>query len=130
MSFRIYKGFLINTNFKKVGRFIDLETFIKEKDDDAFVKATVTRLIPFIKIPLKVKAFAIALYHLESIEVKDPFNWIYNPPVFPSSGGEITQGSIERENFALDYGSYMEIVYLIVTQFGEKFDDVLKWETK
>ena len=128
MSIRIYKGFLINTNFKKAGRFIDLETFIKEEDDQAFAKATVTRLIPFIKIPVKVKAVAIALYMMETSEMKERFTWIYNPPSFPNTG-EITQGSIERENFALTYGGYLEMVYLIVTQFGERFDKVLKMDT-
>ena len=101
----------IDVTFKNVGRFIDLETFIKDEDDEAFIKATVTRMFWFMTIPEYVKRYAIALYLQESDEVKSNFPWIYNPPQFANTG-EITQGSMERENFSLTYGGYTEMVYL------------------
>lgn len=129
MSIKIYKGFLVNTNAKRTGRFIDLETFIKEENDKEFVKATVIRLIPFIKIPDKVKAFAVALFMIEAQELKEDYPWIYNPPQFPNIT-ETTQGSIERENFSKDYGGYMEMVYLCAGMSPQNWDSVFKWKTK
>ena len=128
---RFYRGFLINTSFKKAGRFIDLETFIQQQDDEAFIKATVTRLIPFVKIPDKVKAFAVALYMIEAKEIKEDetFTWIYNPPQFVGNG-KVTQGSIEREAFAKTYGGYVEMVYLCCNQDPTKWEEIFNWETK
>ncbi len=123
---KLYK---IDVSFKTAGRFIDLETFIKDKDDDNFIKMTVKPRLPFLKITEKIKAYAIALYLLESDEIKQDYPWIYNPPKFPNTG-ETTQGSIERENFAKDYGAYMEMVYLCSGMNPLKFDDVFKWETR
>jgi hypothetical protein len=121
--------FKIDVTFKKAGRFIDLETFIKEEDDKSFIKATVTPRLWFMAIPETVKTFAVALYMIESHEIKDSFPWIYNPPRFPSSG-EITQGSIERENFANDYGGYMEMVYICATFEGVSPKVVFEYDTK
>lgn len=121
--------FKIDVSFKNAGRFIDLETFIKDENDIEFIKMTVKPRIWFMKIPDIIKHYAIALYLIESQEVKEQFTWIYNPPQFPSNG-EITQGSIERENFAKDYGSYMEMVYLCSGQNILKFNEVFEMPTK
>jgi len=101
----------IDVSFKNVGRFIDLETFIKDEDDKSFLKATVTPRLWFLTIPNYVQRYAVALYLQEADEVKANFPWIYDPPKFPSEG-EISQGSMERENFSLTYGGYTEMVYL------------------
>lgn len=119
----------IDVSFKTAGRFIDLETFIKEQDDEAFVKATIKPRIPFLKIPEKVKAFAIALYMIEADELKQNYPWIYNPPTFPNDS-KTTQGSIERQAFADTYGGYIEMVYLVANQNVLNFDKVFKMETK
>lgn len=129
MPFRIYKWCFVNVGFKKTGRFIDLETYIKEQDDEAFTKATVTRLLPWMKISDKVKAFAVAWYMLEAQELKENYPWIFNPPKFPSTG-EITQGSMERDKFVQDYGAYMEMVYICCKQDPMKSDIIFKWNTK
>jgi len=121
--------FKIDVTFKKAGRFIDLETFIKEEDDQSFIKATVKRRIPFLKIPETVKTFAVALYMIESQEVRAGFDWVYNPPRFATSG-EITQGSIEREKFAKDYGGYIEMVYICATFEGVSPKVVFEYDTK
>lgn len=126
LSTKLYK---IDVSFEKAGRFIDLETFIKDENDVEFVKATIKPRLPFLKITDKIKAYAMALYMIESSELKENYVWIYNPPQFPSTG-ETTQGSIERENFAKDYGGYMEMVYLCATQLNEKWEEVFDWETK
>lgn len=119
----------IDVSFKTAGRFIDLETFIKEQDDDAFVKATIKPRLPWLKIPEKVKAFAVALYMIESNELKQNYTWIYNPPSFPSNT-EMTTGSIEREAFAKTYGGYMEMVYLCANQQVLNFDKVFEMQTE
>lgn len=120
--------FRIDVSFKKAGRFIDLETFIKDNNDADFVKATIKPRIPFMKIPEVVKSYAVALFMLEVEQIKSKFTWIYNPPSFPNTG-EVTQGSIERENFSLTYGAYMEMVYLCCNQDPTKWDEVFKWDT-
>jgi hypothetical protein len=119
----------IDISFKTAGRFIDLETFIKDQDDDAFVKATIKPRFPWFKIPEKVKAFAVALYMIESDELKQNYPWIYNPPSFPSSN-EMSTGSIEREAFAKTYGGYMEMVYLCANQQVLNFDKVFEMPTE
>jgi len=119
----------IDVTFKNAGRFIDLETFIKDEDDDAFIKATVTPRIWFMTIPEFVRRYAVALYLIEAQEVKDNFPWIYNPPQFPSTG-EITQGSMERENFSLTYGGYVEMIYLCAIFESVSPKVVFDYETK
>jgi hypothetical protein len=119
----------IDISFKTAGRFIDLETFIKDQDDEAFVKATIKPRLPWLKIPEKVKAFAVALYMIESDELKQNYPWIYNPPSFPSSN-EMSTGTIEREAFAQTYGGYMEMVYLCANQQVLNFDKVFEMPTK
>lgn len=89
---------------------------------------TVRPRIPFLKITDKIKAYAIALYMIEADELKQNYPWIYNPPQFPSNA-EITQGSIERENFAKDYGAYMEMVYLCAGMNPINWETVFEWET-
>lgn len=51
---------------------------------------------------------------------------IYNPPNLQASN-EITQGTIERQNFVEYYGGYVEIIYLLCNGDLTKADDVLKW---
>lgn len=82
-----------------------------------------------MEIPEVVKSYAIALYLINSSDVKDKFEWIYNPPQFPNVG-EITQGSMERENFAKKYGAYMEMVYLCATFENTSPKEVFKWQTE
>lgn len=126
----IHLLYKIDTSFDTAGRFIDLETFIKEKDDDAFVKTTIKPRLPWLKIPEKVKAYAVALYLLEVEELKADYPWIYDPPTFPSVNKEITQGTIEREAFAQTYGAYMEMVYICANQNVLNFDKVFQMPTK
>lgn len=122
---KLYK---IDVSFKKAGRFIDLETFIRDENDEAFIKMTVKPRLPFLKVGEKIKTYAIALYIIETDELKQSYPWIYNPPQFISEG-EITQGSIERENFAKDYGAYMEMVYLCSGMNPINWETVFDWET-
>ena len=119
----------IDVSFKNAGRFIDLETFIKDEDDKAFIKATVTSRLWFLTIPEYVQRYTVALYIQEADEVKSNFPWIYNPPQFANTG-EITQGSMERENFSLTYGGYTEMVYLCCTFESVSPKVVFGYDTK
>jgi len=129
LYFTIKILFKIDVTFKNAGRFIDLETFIKDEDDAAFIKATVKPRLWFLKIPEFVKRFAVALYLQEAEEVKANFPWIYNPPQFANTS-ETTQGSIERQNFSLTYGGYTEMVYLCSTFEGVSPKVVFQYKTK
>jgi hypothetical protein len=42
--------------------------------------------------------------------------------------GEITQGSLDRQEFTEHYGGYMEITYLLTKGDFTKFDEVLNWD--
>ena len=121
--------FKIDVSFKNAGRFIDLETFIKDEDDDSFIKETIKQRLPFLKPSKEVIAYAVSMYILESDEVKVNFPWIYNPPSFPNTS-EITQGSMERENFSLFYGGYTELVYLCATFENISPKVVFEFDTK
>ena len=130
MNINLYKLFFkIDTSFNKAGRFIDLESFIKDEDDEAFIKMTVKPRLSFYKVPDILKRYVIALYLIESSELKERFTWIYNPPTFVVNT-ETTIGSIERENFAKDYGGYIEMVYLCSGQNPMKWEEVYEWETE
>jgi len=129
LYFTIKVLFKIDVTFKNAGRFIDLETFIKDEDDAAFIKATVKPRLWFLKIPELVKRYAVALYMMEAEEVKSSFPWIYKPPQF-ASAGETTQGSIERQNFSLTYGGYTEMVYLCATFESVSPKVVFTYDTK
>lgn len=129
MNINLYKLlYKIDTSFDKTGRFIDLETFIKNEDDASFIKMTVKPRLPFLKIPEKLKRFVIALYMIESEEFKKPYDWIYNPPNF-NTGGATTIGSIERTNFATHYGGYMELVYICASFENTSPRNVFEWDT-
>ena len=62
-----------------------------------------------------------------SSEIKDRYEWIYNPPLRADSGA-ITQGSLDREEFAQHYGGYLEIIYLLTGGDFTKMDEVLEWD--
>ena len=130
MNINLYKLFFkIDTSFKKAGRFIDLESFIKDEDDELFIKMTVKPRLPFYKVPEILKRFAVALYLIESQELKERFPWVYNPPTF-AGNNEVTTGSIERENFAKDYGGYVEMIYLCSNQDPTKWEEIYEWDTE
>lgn len=43
-------------------------------------------------------------------------------------GGEVTNGSILRQEFNEHYGGYIEIIYLLTQGDFTKFDEVVNWD--
>lgn len=61
-------------------------------------------------------------------EIKEPFWYLYNPP--PQTTISVaTEGSLARQEFAEDYGGFVELIYLICTRLGYKIEEVDNWKT-
>ena len=71
-------------------------------------------------------------YIKQLIEIRDSFEYIYNPPQSPSVQSQDTNtiGNEYRAEFAVTYGGYVELVYLICTAFGYKPEECLAIKTQ
>ena len=71
-------------------------------------------------------------YIKQLIEIRDSFEYIYNPPQSPSVQSQDTNtiGNEYRAEFAVTYGGYVELVYLICTAFGYKPEECLQLKTQ
>ena len=71
-------------------------------------------------------------YLKQLIEIRDSFDYIYNPPQSPSvqSQDTNTMGNEYRAEFAVAYGGYVELVYLVSTVFGYKPEECLSLKTQ
>ena len=71
-------------------------------------------------------------YVKQLIDIRDSFEYIYNPPQSPSVQSQDTNtiGNEYRAEFAVTYGGYVELVYLICTAFGYKPEECLQLKTQ
>ena len=120
---------------KTAGDFIDLENYLKiindedEKEDvrneiaDKFLLLLLGR-----KPDVQEVSEVIEMYLNEVSAIKNRFFWIYNKPDVPSDSTqkETTAGDEYRNEFAEDYGGYVELIYLIATVYGYKPNEVLQ----
>jgi hypothetical protein len=132
MPDKITLPYKIDLDFDNAGKFIDCDTFISDGMVMDFLKLVVkpkyffSRAVNFDKINVAQVEVIIGMFNEVASKIKEGYEWIYNPPNF---GGvsEITQGSEEREDFAKQYGGYMEMTYLIAGGDVSKFDKIVKW---
>ena len=111
---------------RKAGDFIDLENYFKTQNWDKFfvlLSNDIAREETYEQI--------LKDYIVEVVELKEQFEWIYNPPQMPSNSEEQKQtyGSELRKEFAEHYGGYTELVYLICNGNITKVDKVFKMKT-
>ena len=113
---------------RKAGEFIDMESYFASMDGNLeaitnFFVLLLGRMIESEEECIEV----ITQYAQEVTEIKESFEFVYNPPPLPSSIDEkqSTIGDEYRKEFAEMYGGYVELVYLICQSFKYKPDEVL-----
>jgi len=111
---------------KKAGDFIDLENYFKTENWHNFF-VTLTGDIPRENTYEKI----LKDYLAEVVELKEQYEWIYNPPQMPSNSEEQKQtyGMELRKEFAEHYGGYTELVYLICNSDITKVSKVMEMKT-
>jgi len=113
---------------RKAGDFIDLETYFSTMyENEEAIKNFFVLLIG--RIPEENEVEDIILnYAVEIEEIKNGFEFIYNPPQLPSSAevAQPTIGDEYRKEFAEMYGGYVNLVLLICKTFPYTPDQVLQ----
>jgi len=113
---------------RKAGDFIDLETYFSTMyENEEAIKNFFVLLIG--RIPEENEVEDIILnYAVEIEEIKNGFEFIYNPPQLPSSTeqSQPTIGDEYRKEFAEMYGGYVNLVLLICKTFPYTPDQVLQ----
>src|SRR5690349_10727444 len=99
---------------KKAGKFIDAHTFLQDENYLEVLKIILNPRFFFAPEPTLQQAQILIDKLREYItEVRQNYPWIYTPPAFYFGNNEVTIGVIERQRFTVDYGAYMEIIYLL-----------------
>lgn len=133
---RLKRRFKLDLDFEKeggAGRFIDADTFKTEGDVENFLRVILKpkrkwffwRYDVIKDLSLREAEYVLYQWSEYTRELKEKYEYVYNPPVRYSEPGKTTQGSIERRNFAEHYGGYMEMTYLL-TQ-GKALDEEKVW---
>lgn len=121
----------IDTNFKKAGKFIDADTYLTTGDKLSLAKLIVKKKwwqFKDIKWSITTVMFAEAAFIKFAEPIKERHPWIYNPPILPSPQNSQMSLAIEyQKDFVQDYGSYMEIVFLLTKGDFTKEDIVTGW---
>ena len=114
---------------RKTGDFIDLENYFSTMDGNEetitnFFVLLLGRMVTSEDECIEV----ITEYAKEVTEIKEAFEFIYNPPSLPSSTEQAnpTIGDEYRKEFAEMYGGYVELVYLLCGSFKYKPSEVLE----
>lgn len=104
----------------KAGDFIDLQEYAKAlsvESEDSINIIEKFYLLLMDRMPSTEKeCFEIVEEYAKQIEqVKEDFEWIFNPPPLPSTteSNLNTTGDEYRKEFATIYGGWVELVYLI-----------------
>ena len=116
-------------NERKAGDFIDLETYFSSMDGDieSITKFFVLLLGQMIDSEEEI-INTVTNYAEEIKELKEGFEFVYNPPSLPSTIEQQTPtiGDEYRKEFAEMYGGYVELVYLLCGSFKYKPSEVLE----
>jgi len=105
---------------RKAGDFIDLESYFSTMDgnEETIIKFFVLLLGRMVESEDECIE-VITAYAKEITEIKESFEFIYNPPQLPSST-EVSQPTIGdeyRKEFAEMYGGYVNLIILICKTF-------------
>lgn len=113
---------------RRAGDFIDLESYFNSMLDNAeLIEKFFILLIGRIPNEDEVEGI-IFQFAKEVSEIKEGFEFIYNPPQPPSSTdiSNPTIGDGYRQEFAEMYGGYTSIILLICKTFPLEPDQVLQ----
>lgn len=117
----------------KAGEFIDLLEYSKalviaDENSISIIKEFYDILIG--RLPTtEAECFEIINEFDRQIEeIKEEFEFIYNPPPLPSTidQSQSTIGDEYRKDFSETYGGYVELVYLLCSVFKFKPNEVLE----
>ena len=118
---------------RKAGDFIDLENYFATMDGNEetivnFFVLLLGRMIESEEECIQV----ITDYAKEVSEIKESFEFIYNPPQLPSSTevNTPTIGDEYRKEFAEMYGGYPSLVFLLCKTFGFTPEQALEMKTQ
>jgi len=122
----------LDLTFKTAGKFIDCDTFLKDGQVLEFLELVLKpknfwSKVDLNKLSIAQVEYCVGKFHEVATEIKEGYEWIYNPPMFASLNNEITQGTEERQDFANHYGGYIEMTYLIAGGDVSKFETITNW---
>lgn len=117
---------------KTVSFFIEIENLFNQIQETQSDELALQFLVLLLGKELITESEAIKAtedYIAEVSELKEQYEWIYNPPPLPTSSEqtENTIGSEFRKEFAETYGGYAEMIYLIATTFNATPIQVYEW---
>lgn len=129
---KITMPYRLDFDFKTAGKFIDLDTYLNDNLIIEFLQSALkpkyffSKKVDINKLSISQVEFIIGSFLVKAQEIKERFEWIYNPPSF---GGvsEVTEGAEERQDFAKHYGGYIEMTYLIAGGDVSKIDEITDW---
>lgn len=133
---KLKRCFILDLDFKRVGRFIDADTYRIDKEPLEMFKALLKPRRKFWRPWSRHKVEDISVREAEYVlgkweeflaDIRFRYEYIYNPPV-RIQAGETSQGSIERQEFAEHYGGYAEMTYLIANGMVKDFKSVWEWD--
>jgi hypothetical protein len=122
----------------KAGDFIDVENYyfqmVKHTDTPDVETATKFYKILVGGLPKREKDYLKILeeFQKQLLEIKETYIWIYNPPQLPSSTEQHNPSPSDslKQEFAEDYGGYIEIIYLLCSANLLNVNKVLKMKAK
>jgi hypothetical protein len=133
---KLKRRFVLDLDFDKVGgagRFIDADTMLGDGDLKGLLNSLLKPKRRWLfwrhkverDLSLREGTKALEEFKAYLADIKKLYEYIYNPPLRISEGGEMTQGTFERQAFADMYGGYMEITYLLTN--GHALDEERVW---
>jgi len=118
---------------RKAGDFIDLENYFSTMDGNEETIINFFVLLLGRMVESEDECFeVITQYAKEVTEIKESFEFIYNPPQLPSTT-EIntpTIGDEYRKEFAEMYGGYVNLIILICKTFPYTPEQCLQMRTQ
>lgn len=135
---KLKRRFILDLDFDKVGgagRFIDADTMHGDNDLRGLFKLLLKPRRRFLfwrydlekNLSLREGTAVLNEFRNYLANIKKVYEYIYDPPLRISEGGEMTQGSFERQAFAEMYGGYMEITYLLTNGHAIDENNVWSW---
>lgn len=114
----------------RAGEFIDIDNYYREFADGINDSELLFFDILKVKKPTTEKEYLDFFedYDKQIIEIKESFQFVYNPPPLPStlSNSENTIGAEHRREFSEIYGGYVENVYILSTTFRKLPNEILE----
>jgi len=114
----------------RAGDFIDIDNYYREFEQGSNEHEKEFFAILGLEIPKTEAEYLIFFeqYHAQMLEIKESFEFIYNPPPLPSTLNKDgnTIGDEYRREFAEMYGGYVQNIYLVSINFRKLPNEILE----